>query len=181
MEVGKFTYGEENIRLRFEQAANLKIGKFCSIADNVVIWLGGNHRSDRITTYPFGSKNNKIFHKFDGAGHPKTNGDVIIGNDVWIGSNVTIMSSIKIGDGSVIGNNSHVIKNVKPYSVVGGNPAEFYYFRFDDITIKKLLELKWWDFEDTMINDISPLLCSDDPDKFEILFKTCEKLKNEKL
>ena len=50
-----------------------------------------------------------------------TNGDVIIGNDVWICENVTIMSGINIGDGAIIANNSHVVKNVDPYSIVGGN------------------------------------------------------------
>ena len=55
-------------------------------------------------------------------GHPSTNGDVIIGNDVWIGDIATIMSGVTIGDGTVIVNNSHVVKSVEPYSLVGGNP-----------------------------------------------------------
>jgi len=65
----------------------------------------------------------------------------------------------------------------KPYSVVGGNPASFYYFRFNQDIIKKLLELKWWDLDDNIINQIIPLLCSNN---FDNLFETCEKLKNKK-
>ena len=66
------------------------------------------------------------------------NYDVIIGNDVWIGSNVTIMSGVTIGDGVVIANNSHVVKNVEPYSLVGGNPAKLIKYRFSQEQIKNL-------------------------------------------
>ena len=58
-----------------------------------------------------------------------------IGNDVWIGSNVTIMSGVTIGDGAVIANNSHVVKNIDPYSIVGGNPAKFIKFRFTHLNL----------------------------------------------
>lgn len=174
MEVGKYTYGTENIKVWWGNQANLKIGKFCSIAGNLTIWLGGNHRVDWITTYPFGYKNKNIFGSFDGKGHPKTNGDVIIGNDVWIDNDVVIMSGIKIGDGAVIANNSHVVENVKSYSVVGGNPAKFYYFRFNEEVIKKLLELRWWDLDEKIINELSPMLCSGD---YEKLFNYCITLK----
>ena len=91
--------------------AKLIVGNFCSIADNVVIYLGGNHRTDWVTTYPFGYIYKNIFNNFYGIGHPSTKGNVIIGNDVWIGGNVTIMSGITIGD-AVIANNSHIVKNI---------------------------------------------------------------------
>jgi acetyltransferase-like isoleucine patch superfamily enzyme len=173
MEVGKYTYGINKIKVIWENPAKLKIGNFCSFANNITVFLGGNHRVDWITTYPFGHINIQPFNKFNGVGHPKTNGDVIIGNDVWVGDNVTIMSGVKIGDGAVISANSHVVENVKPYSVVGGNPSKFYYFRFNEETIKKLLELKWWYLEDNIINEISPILCSGD---YEKLFEICNNL-----
>lgn len=146
--------------------SKLYIGKFCSIGANVNIYLGGNHRIDWVTTYPFGHINKDKFNKFNGKGHPSTKGNVIIGNDVWIGSNVTIMSGITIGDGSVIANNSHVIKNVEPYSLVGGNPAKFIKFRFTKEQIKKLLEIKWWDWDDEKVNKFTPLLCNNDINNF---------------
>ena len=172
--IGKYTYISGKEIIIFEDQANLIIGKFCSIAGGLTVFLGGNHRSDWISTFPFGHRNQKIFSKYNGEGVPKTNGDVIIGNDVWIGRNVTIMSGVKIGDGAIIGSNSHVIQKVKPYSVVGGNPAQFYYYRFNQEIIKKLLKLKWWDFDDDIINDISPILCSGN---FDLLFDFCEKFK----
>ena len=51
-EIGDFTYGNPKI-LHWGENASLKIGKFCSIADEVTILLGGNHRVDWISTFPF--------------------------------------------------------------------------------------------------------------------------------
>lgn len=171
IEAGKYTYGQENIRVKWGQYADVKIGKFCSIAQNVTVYLGGGHRVDRLTTYPFGTIHQNVFNKFDGSGHPQTRGDIVIGNDVWIADNVTIMSGVRIGSGAVIAAGSHVVQNVKPYSVVGGNPAQLYYYRFSQDIIKKLLQLKWWDLDDDTINDISPLLCSGDYEKLFQMFK----------
>ena len=127
---------------------------------------GGNHRTDWITTYPFGHRLTNVFNKFNGEGHPKTNGDVNIGNDVWIGSNVTIMSGVNIGDGAVIANNSHIVKNVDPYTIVGGNPGKFIKKRFSDETIELLLKIKWWYWDNDKINDNLHLLCSNNIDDF---------------
>ena len=90
-EVGKYTYGHEHIKVKdFEGGEKLKIGKFCSIADKVTVFLGGNHKTERITTYPFESMWKEYFDL-----PPETHlnlKNTIIGNDVWIGHGVTIMS-----------------------------------------------------------------------------------------
>ena len=170
--IGKKTYGSENIKIyEWGEGKTIKIGSFCSIATNIQIFIGGNHRHDWITTYPFGHIHQDIYENFNGEGHPASNGDVIIGNDVWIGANVTIMSGVIIGDGAVIANNSHVVKNVEPYTIVGGNPAKPIRKRFDDETITKLLKLKWWDFEDNEINKILPILCSSNLNELFELYK----------
>ncbi len=165
MSFGKYTYGTPNIYYKNDNA-KLVIGNFCSIARNVDIYLGGNHRTDWVTTYPFGHIHQNTFNNFNGDGHPSTKGDVIIGNDVWIGSNVTIMSGVTIGDGVVIANNSHVVKNVEPYSLVGGNPAKLIKYRFTPEQIDKLLEIKWWYWDDNKINNFTPLMCNNNIDEF---------------
>lgn len=162
--IGKYTYGQPEIHWA-NKDTKLVIGNFCSIAGNVRIYLGGNHRTDWISTYPFGHIHKGTFNAFDGKGHPSSGGDVIIGNDVWISDNVTIMSGVTIGDGAVIACNSHVVKDVEPYSLVGGNPAKLIKYRFTEEQIKKLLEIKWWNWDDAKINKYVPLLCSGDVDK----------------
>jgi acetyltransferase-like isoleucine patch superfamily enzyme len=157
----RYTYGLENIRVRhWGEKADIQIGSFCSIGDNVEIFLGGNHRTDWVTTYPFGHINENVF-PWHGEGHPATKGDVVIGNDVWIGSGCTIMSGVTIGDGAVLAAKSVVVKDVPAYAVVGGNPAQLLKYRFEWDQIQKLLENPWWELPEARINDLIPLLCSD--------------------
>lgn len=170
--VGKFTYGFQNIRIHFMNA-NLKIGKFCSIADNIDIFLGGNHNYSFISTYPFGHTEESQALSKPILNHPISSGDVIIGNDVWIGSGVTIMSGVTIGDGAVIAARSHVIRDVPAYAIYGGNPARLIKMRFDDEVIKALLKLKWWDFSKNKIKRVIPLLTCKNVD-----LQLVEKLQN---
>lgn len=170
MKIGKYTYGHEGIHLCWKnENADLFIGSFCSIATNLTVYLGGDHRTDLITTYPFGHINQSVFNTFDGKGltsRDTTKGDVVIGNDVWIGGDVTIMSGVKIGDGCIIAKNSHVVKSTEPYSIYGGNPAKFIRYKFSQEIITKLLKIKWWDFDDKVLNENLPLLMDNDINKF---------------
>jgi len=159
MSLDNYSYGNPIIHWNNPEAT-LKIGKFCSIANDFNVYLGGNHNTNWITTYPFGHINKNIFNNYNGKGHPSTKGNVIIGNDVWIADNVTVMSGVSIGDGAVIANNSHVIKDVEPYTIVGGNPANFIKYRFSKEIIDKLLKIKWWNWTEEKINKYTPLLCS---------------------
>ena len=140
MIVGKYTYGQNYITVHGKDSGyQVKIGAFCSIGRNITIYVGDNHRKDWVTTFPFGHIHKGVFTKFNGTGHPSSNGDVIIGNDVWIASNVTIMSGVTIGNGAIIANNSHVVKDVEPYSIVGGNPARFISYRFTPEQIELII------------------------------------------
>jgi acetyltransferase-like isoleucine patch superfamily enzyme len=162
---GKYSYGKPTILFESSET-KLYVGNFCSIGDNVKIFLGGDHNINQITTYPFGHINKKTFNLFNGVGHPTTKGDVYIGNDVCIGSNTTIMPGVKIGDGAVISTNSHVVKDVEPYSLVEGNPAKHIKYRFTKEQIDELLKIKWWDWPDEQINKFVPLLCSENINNF---------------
>jgi acetyltransferase-like isoleucine patch superfamily enzyme len=162
----RYTYGLKNITLKYlEDKNDVLIGSFCSFADNITIFLGGNHRTDWITTYPFGHIHQDEF-PWHGEGHPATKGGVVIGNDVWVGSGATIMSGVTIGDGAVIGANSLVVKDVPPYAIVGGNPAKVLKMRFTDEQIAKLLEIQWWHLPDEKIKELIPYLCSGNIDGF---------------
>ncbi len=166
----RYTYGLEHIRLRdWGEGADVRIGSFCSIGDNVEIFIGGNHRVDWITTYPFGHIHEEEF-PHHGEGHPASNGDVVIGNDVWLGSGCTIMSGVTIGDGAVVAAKSVVTKDVPPYAIVGGNPAKVIRLRFTLSQIERLLKKPWWELPDERIKDLIPLLCSD---RVEELIAAC--------
>jgi acetyltransferase-like isoleucine patch superfamily enzyme len=130
----------------------------------VQLFLGGNHRTDWVTTYPFGHINQEAF-KWHGEGHPATKGDINIGNDVWLGSGCTIMSGITIGDGAVVSANSTVVKDVPPYAIVGGNPAKILKYRFTEKQIEALRENPWWEKSDQEIQELIPLLCSSNIDE----------------
>ena len=144
--------------------SSFNVGKFCSIGKNLTVYLGGNHHTKSITTYPFGFIFNKTFkcrnYEKPYTDHSTSNGDIIVKNDVWIADNVTIMSGVTIESGAIVANNSHVVKDVKPYEVVGGNPARHINFRFNNETIAKLLKLKWWDLPIERIKNISKYLCT---------------------
>lgn len=154
--VGDYTYYddfenvenfEKNVKYHYDFIGDkLIIGKFCMIASDVkFIMNGANHLTNSLTTYPFAIFGNGWEHAMDGKTYPKK-GDINIGNDVWIGYNATIMSGVTIGDGAIIATNSTVVKDVEPYSIMGGNPATEIKKRFSQETIEKLLELKWWDW-----------------------------------
>jgi acetyltransferase-like isoleucine patch superfamily enzyme len=162
--IGDYTYGKPRVLFENDEA-NLIIGKFCSIADEVTIFLGGNHRTDWITTYPFNVLNSDFPEASQIEGHPATKGDVIIGNDVWIGRGVIIMSGITIGDGAVIAAGSVVSRNVGDYEIWGGNPSKLLKMRFECNAILKLQKLKWWDWEISRIKDNIECLCSNNLDK----------------
>lgn len=87
----------------------------------------------------------------------RTKKTIKIGNDVWIGQNVTLAQGISIGDGAVIAANSLVVKDVAPYSIVGGNPAKPIKNRFNDYIIDALKALEWWKYsaQDLMSMDIT--------------------------
>jgi acetyltransferase-like isoleucine patch superfamily enzyme len=156
--LGRYTYGFGNLTIReWGEGAGLTIGAFCSIASATIL-LGGNHRTDWITTYPFGHIFADELGGREIAGHPATRGDVVIGNDVWIGNAVTIVSGVKIGDGAVLAANAVVVKDVGPYEIVGGNPAKVVKTRFSPDIVERLLRLAWWDLPVDAVREIAAAL-----------------------
>jgi virginiamycin A acetyltransferase len=153
--VGDYTYYddplgphrfEENVLYHFDFVGDkLIIGKFCAIARNVqFIMNGANHSLKGFSTYPFYIFKNGWEHAIPGSNN-KTS-DTIVGNDVWIGYDATIMPGIKIGDGAIVASKAVVTKDVSPYSIVGGNPANVIRMRFDEKTINSLMSIGWWDW-----------------------------------
>lgn len=126
----------------------LIIGKFCSIACGAkFIFTSANHTLRSLSTYPFpiffeewGLEKSRIAAAWDNKG------DTVIGNDVWIGYEAVILSGVHIGDGAIIGTRAVVTKDVPPYTIVGGVPAKEIRKRYDEDTIRKLLQIQWWNW-----------------------------------
>jgi acetyltransferase-like isoleucine patch superfamily enzyme len=158
IEVGRRSYPARPNVVHFgTYSARLTIGAFCSIADSVEFILDGDHRVDWVTTFPI-----RIAFGLPEAGtdgHPATRGDITVGNDVWIGRGATILSGVTVGDGAVIGARSVVARDVPPYGIAVGNPAQVARFRFSDDVIEALLRIRWWEWPDPVIEQRVGELC----------------------
>jgi len=175
--VGDFTYFsdtdfESHVTHHYDfYGDKLIIGKFCQIAKGVeFIMNGANHQMNAVSTFPF-----YIFEGWEQSIPPlekmPLKGDTVIGNDVWIGQNVTILPGVNIGDGVIIGANSVVGSDIKPYSIVAGNPAKIIRKRFDDELIDIMLKLKWWDLPVNEINKMIPILSDSNLDNVKVQLK----------
>ncbi|MGC1305997.1 MAG: Vat family streptogramin A O-acetyltransferase [Phormidesmis sp.] len=156
--VGDYTYYddpidsedfERNVLYHFPFIGDkLIIGKFCAIARNpTFIMNGANHKLDGFSTYPFNIFGNGWEKVTPKAGELPYKGDTVIGNDVWMGYEATIMPGVQVGDGAVIAAKSVVVKDVLPYTIVGGNPAKCIRQKFEDEVVRSLIEIAWWNWD----------------------------------
>lgn len=151
------------------------VGRFCSIAANCSIGAGEHNFNCISASIAFELNPGERFNKFNALmsdneyvnlmrqkrkqsvieqGNPRLLKQTIIGNDVWIGTSAIIMQGVNIGDGAVIASGAVVTKDVPPYAIVGGVPAKIIKYRFDDVTIEKLLKSKWWDYGPDIIKGL---------------------------
>lgn len=164
-DIGKYSWGHLTVSNR-TPGCGLTIGRYCSFAHGTQVLLGGEHRSDFVSTYRFG-----VYPPFNAWYQPRHEalrgrGGVTIGNDVWIGHDALILSGASLGDGVVVGAGSVVRQTVPPYAIVMGNPARVAGFRFAPDQIEALLRIRWWDWSEQQVVQALDLMMSDDIQAF---------------
>lgn len=135
----------------------LTIGKFTSIAwnNNFEFGLNNFHNYKHVTSF------DKYWFDWQVPAEfftPQSLCRINIGSDVWIGRGCNLKCTnpdkpLVIGDGAVIASDSVVVKNVPPYAIVGGNPAQVIKYRFPPDVIEALLRIRWWDWDIDKIHD----------------------------
>ncbi|HEX2893691.1 MAG TPA: CatB-related O-acetyltransferase [Marmoricola sp.] len=156
LKYGVASYGVPTIIDHPHENCSLCVGNYTSISPDSTIVLGGEHPTDRLTTFPL-----RIILNIPGAWHdgfPAESRDTIIGSDVWVGARATILSGARIGNGAVVAAGSLVAQDVPSYAVVGGVPARVIRFRFNADVISQLEELAWWDWPEHTIREAAEVL-----------------------
>ncbi|MCR5261760.1 MAG: CatB-related O-acetyltransferase [Candidatus Gastranaerophilales bacterium] len=124
-----------------------EIGRYCSIANDVII-AASEHPITNFSTHPI---------SYDVENYPGKETKTIIGNDVWLGTRAIIKKGVTIGDGAVVASGAVVTKDVPPYAIVAGVPTKIIKYRFEEETIKALLDTQWWTFPLEKLQDLKNL------------------------
>ena len=144
--VGKYTYGGLRV-INYNENERLRIGSYCSIAQEVTFILNADHRTDTISTFPFKVK--VLGESLEGT----SKGDIIVADDVWIGYRATILSGVHIGQGAVIAAGAVVTKDVPPYAIVGGVPARVIKYRFPEEMVGELMRIDYSKLTEEMVRE----------------------------
>ncbi len=164
---GPEKFEEYNVLYNYDfSKVKLIIGKFCAIAAETRFIMTGDHKLDAISTYPFPIFKQGWESAFNVYDLP-VKGDIVVGNDVWFGYDSLVRGGVTIGDGAIIATRAVVVKDVPPYAIVAGNPARIVKMRFDDETIRRLVQIAWWNWDIEKISKNLSLICHLDIDRLE--------------
>ncbi len=151
LKIGANSYANGIHVYGWQPELSVTVGKFCSIAEDVVFLAGGEHDHRAIST-------SSAFNTWAPSGRLNSKGNIQVGNDVWIGHGAIILSGVQLEDGAVVGAGAVVTRSVPPYAIVAGSPARIIKYRFDEETIHRLLESRWWDWDEATLRKRAHLI-----------------------
>ena len=139
--------------------ANVMVGHYTSVGDNVVFAVNIDHNFHSVSTFP-------LFLLSSGFANPYIDDEfvkpqkrqIVIGSDVWIGRDAMIMGGVNIGNGAIIGARSVVTHNVPSYAIAAGSPARVVGYRFAPDICQKLNKIKWWLWPENKITENAALM-----------------------
>ncbi|MCM1157833.1 MAG: GT-D fold domain-containing glycosyltransferase [Bacteroidales bacterium] len=134
---------------------NLQIGRYSSLSGGINFIIDMNHDYKRACQ---GRISNSAYCRPEQI---KRKGQIIIMNDCWIGKNAAILSGVTIGNGAIVAAGAVVTKDIPPYAIAAGNPAQIIGYRFEPAQIEALNLIRWWNWPTEKIQKNSADLYGD--------------------
>ncbi|MCU0904100.1 MAG: chloramphenicol acetyltransferase [Tabrizicola sp.] len=133
---------------RLSDIANTTVGKFANIAAMTRIGPT-DHPMDHASLHHFLYRSS--YYWDDAADDAdfmarRASRRTVIGPDTWIGHGAIIKPEVTIGAGAVIASGAVVTKDVPPYMIMAGLPAQPLRARFAKGIVDRLMALAWWDW-----------------------------------
>lgn len=137
--IGSYTYIGRNTRI-----GRTEIGRYCSIGEGASIGVGHHdYNAVALSAVFLANPRKTLLEK-----------PCVLEDDVWIGAHALVLRGVTVGRGAVVGAGAVVTKDVPRYSIVAGVPARVLRYRFDDQTIARIEESKWWTFAKERASEI---------------------------
>ncbi len=134
---------------------NVEIGNYSQFGGYVSMH-SRNHPTSTLSTY----QSKSLFKGQLKAN--RTDKKIKVGHDVWIGHGAIVLSGVTIGNGAVVAAGAVVVNDIPDFAIVGGVPAKVLKYRFNEETIKEIIEMEWWHKEPKELEELKDVFMHED-------------------
>jgi len=147
--IGEYTYLMERVQLDYAT-----VGKFGNVAadarlgptNHPIDRPSAHHFTYRSEMYDLGADDDSVFEW-------RADQPVEVGHDTWIGHGAIVLPGVTVGNGAVVGAGAVVARDVPPYTVVAGVPAEPIRRRFPVDVAERIEASEWWHWDHKTLAD----------------------------